>query len=243
MGIRTLSLDRASGTRPTICDRPRPLSNHFPTGFSPLKNCLANAWLTIATAGPLSAALKSLPSRNGIRIVSIQPGEIFKTSESTSPGAAPLIDIGGHRAFPAHQRPHGQRDRLHTRSGAQVFRHLVPEDRRLGAMGSGLQIENAFGRKARGLIRQPVERRHEQSGHEMDHETEGDLRGNQRVHQAAPRMRIFAAFERARRLDCRGAQRRQPGRTETSRQGPAPARSPAPASPREAPGAPGRSAD
>ena len=42
---------------------------------------------------------------------------------------------------------------------------------------------------------------------EEDQKTEGGLRGDQRVHQAAARVRIVTAFERAGRLDSRGPER------------------------------------
>ena len=71
-------------------------------------------------------------------MVSIQPGEIFKTSESTSPGAAPLIDIGvtalsplisGHTVSATVSTPGVARRRSIT---------WAPKHRRLGTMGSGL---------------------------------------------------------------------------------------------------------
>ena len=50
--------------------------------------------------------------------------------------------------------------------------------------------------------------RDKQSGDEMHEKTEGDLYGDQRMHLAPARVRVFSAFERAGRLHRRGAQRR-----------------------------------
>ena len=108
---------------------------------------------------------------------------------------------------PSEQRPSGERDRFDARHGAQMFGHLIPDDRRLRALRDRIESEKPFGGEAGGLIRQPVERGDKQAGDEEHEKTERDLHGDQRMHQAAPRVRIFAAFERARRLDGRGAQR------------------------------------
>src|SRR5437667_351754 len=89
-----------------------------------------------------------------------------------------------------------------------MFGHLIPERRLLRVLGERFQIENPFGGKARGLIRQPVEGSDEQAGYEMHNETEGDLYGDQSMHDAAARVRIFSSLERADRLDGRSPQSR-----------------------------------
>src|SRR5215831_14399420 len=51
-----------------------------------------------------------------------------------------------------------------------------------------------------------IECQHEKSREEEYEKTKCDLKGNEAAHQSAPRMRIFAAFERAGGLDGRCAQ-------------------------------------
>ena len=65
-------------------------------------------------------------------------------------------------------------------------------------MRDGFQIQNTFGGKPSWLIRQAFKRGHKQAGGQMHHKTEGHLNSNQRMHQPAARMRIFAASQRAR---------------------------------------------
>ena len=107
-------------------------SNDFPTGFSPLKYCFANAWLTIATRG-IGVGRAEVAAAREAEFASrpAQPGETLTKSEKTSLGGAPLIEILPDRALPAHQRPSDQRHFFHAGHRAQMFRHLVPEDRRL----------------------------------------------------------------------------------------------------------------
>ena len=92
-------------------------------------------------------------------------------------------------------------------------------------------------------MRQPVEGGDKQAGDEQHQKAEGDLGGDQRMHQAAPRVRVFAALERAGRLDGRGAQRRRQTEQERHAQGQRQRRIRAPASPPEEPGAPDYPAD
>src|SRR5438046_4882969 len=54
---------------------------------------------------------------------------------------------------------------------------------------------------------QAFERGDKQAGNEKDKKTEGDLQGDQGMHQAASGMRVFSAFERADRLGCGGTHR------------------------------------
>ena len=51
---------------------------------------------------------------------------------------------------------------------------------------------------------QAFERGDKQAGNEKDKKAEGDLQGDQGMHQAASGMRAFSAFERADWLGCRG---------------------------------------
>ena len=57
-------------------------------------------------------------------------------------------------------------------------------------------------------MREPVEGGGEQTGDKEHHGAEGDLQRDQGVHQAAPRVRAIAAFQRRRRLDGGSAQSR-----------------------------------
>ncbi len=81
--------------------------------------------------------------------------------------------------------------------------------RGLRALGDRLEGEDTVGGKARGLMRQPLEGGDKQPGDEKHQKTEGRLHGDEGMHQAAPRVRVFSAFQRAHRLDGRGAQRRR----------------------------------
>ncbi len=70
---------------------------------------------------------------------------------------------------------------------------------------------------------QAFERGDKQAGNEKDKKTEGDLQGNQAMHQAASGMRVFSAFERADRFDCggphRGEQTKQKGHAKGEHRG------------------------
>src|ERR1700730_12080457 len=91
----------------------------------------------------------------------------------------------------------------------EVFGHLFPEHRLLSGCGERIKSKKPFGRKTGGLTGQPVECREKQSCDEEHEKTESDLYSDQRVHQATARVWVLAAFERARRRNCGGAQRRR----------------------------------
>src|SRR5260370_28627149 len=80
-----------------------------------------------------------------------------------------------------HQRPVGKGDGLDAWQRAQTISHLVPKDRRLRTLRDGIESENPIGGKARGLIRQPVERGDKEAGNEEYEKTEGDLGRDQRL--------------------------------------------------------------
>ncbi len=105
--------------------------------------------------------------------------------------------------------PSGQSHALDARDGPQMPGHLVPINGRLSLLSDGFQIDNARGGKSEGTIRQMVEGGHKQAGEKKHKETEGALRGDQRMHRTAPRMRIRSAFESARRVHRGSAQRRR----------------------------------
>ncbi len=88
-----------------------------------------------------------------------------------------------------------------------MLHHLVPEDERLRALRHRFEVENPLRGKSGRLIREPVEAGDEESGDEMHDHAEGNLHRDQRVHETAAGMRIFAALEGAHRLDGGGAQR------------------------------------
>ena len=92
-------------------------------------------------------------------------------------------------------------------------------------------------------MRQAVEGGDEQTGDEEHQEAEGDLHGDQRMHEAAARVRIVAAFECAGRLDGGGAQRRRQTEQQRHGEGQRQAECRARASPREERGAPDCRAD
>ena len=98
--------------------------------------------------------------------------------------------VGGaavDRAIPppsAEQRPTGQSDLLYAGRHAQMFGHLVPENRWLRLFGYGIESENAFGREADGPIGQAVESCSEKSGHEKYDKTKRHLRRDQGMHQS-----------------------------------------------------------
>ena len=70
-------------------------------------------------------------------------------------------------------------------------------------------VSSLFRRKAGGLVRQPVKGGKEQAADKEHEDTKGHLPCDQTMHQAPARMRILTTFQRAGRLNGRGAKRRK----------------------------------
>jgi hypothetical protein len=66
-----------------------------------------------------------------------------------------------------------------------MLRDLIPQLLRLRALRGGRQRQHALRRKAHRLTHEALERADEQARREQHEHTEGDLRGDQRVHHAA----------------------------------------------------------
>ena len=122
-------------------------------------------------------------------------------------------------AVAAHQRPPRRSRPISTPvMDRRRSSNLIPVGRRLAPLDTVSRTSTPVRGEAGRLIRQPVERRDEQTGDKMHEEAEGDLRGNQRIHQAPPRVRILAALQRADRLNRGGAERGHKAEQEGDRQ-------------------------
>ena len=84
--------------------------------------------------------------------------------------------------------------------------HLLPCGMRLVSRRDGIESEKTIDGKTRGLMSKAVESGSKKSGDKEHKKTKCGLHGDEDVHQAATRARIFSASESACRPDSRGSQ-------------------------------------
>jgi len=85
-------------------------------------------------------------------------------------------------------------DALDAGNGAELIGELEPGDRQNRIVRDGVKDEKAIGGEAGGLVRQMLKSGDKEARDEKDETAKGDLGGDECVHEATARVRIFGSI-------------------------------------------------